>query len=64
MFAKHKSIPKILGAKVEIKFLYIDQNVDENDTASYDQAVIKTISLKSEIKALNLTLSQCVISIK
>ncbi len=59
-----KSTPKLLGAKGKIKFLYIDLNVDKTETASYDQAIIEKISIKSEIKALDFTLSQCVIGIK
>ncbi len=55
MFKKLKSIPKLLGAKIKIKFLYTNQNVDKNETASYDQAVIENISLKPEIKELDFT---------
>ncbi len=64
MFTLLKSTPKLLGAKVKIKFLYIDLNVDETKNASYDQAIIEKISLKTEVKALDFTLSHCVIGIK
>jgi len=64
MFTILRSKPKLLGAKVDMKFLYFDQNDDENETVSYDQAVIEKISLKSEIKTLDFTLSQCIIGIK
>jgi len=38
MFSTLKSIPKLLGAKVEIKFLYYDQIDDDTKTISFDQA--------------------------
>jgi regulatory protein YycI of two-component signal transduction system YycFG len=44
MFAALKSMPKLLGAKVEIMFLYYDHNDDDNETVSYDQAVIERIN--------------------
>lgn len=64
MFATLKSTPKLLGAKVKIKFLYYDQYDDDNETLSYEQAVIDKISIKPEIKALDFTLSHCVVGIK
>jgi hypothetical protein len=57
-----KSIPKLFGGKDEIKFLYYDHNDDDNETISYDQAVIEKISIKSEI--VDFTLSNCVMGIK
>jgi hypothetical protein len=64
MFAALKSMPKLLGAKVEIKFVYYDHNDDDNETVSYDQAVIERISIKPEIPALDFTLSHCVMFVK
>ena len=64
MFATLKSTPKLLGAKVKIKFLYYDQYDDDNETVSYEQAVIYKISIKPEIEALDFTLSHCVVGIK
>jgi hypothetical protein len=64
MFAILKFKPKLLGAKVKIKFLYYDQYDDDNETLSYEQAVIDKISIKPEIKALDFTLSHCVVGIK
>jgi hypothetical protein len=64
MFTLLKSIPNLLGAKVEIKFLYFDPNESEIETTSYDQAIIENISPKTEVKRLDLMLSQCVIGVK
>jgi len=64
MFATLKSTPKLLGAKVKIKFLYYNQYDDDNKTVSYEQAVIYEISIKPEIEALDFTLSHCVVGIK
>ncbi len=64
MFTLLKSIPKLLGAKVEIRLLYFDPNECETETASYDQAILEKISPKTEVKGLDLTLSQCVVGIK
>jgi hypothetical protein len=64
MFTLLKSIPNLLGAKVEIKFLYFDPIESEIETASYDQAIIDKLSPNYEIKRLDLTLSNCRIGIK
>jgi hypothetical protein len=64
MFTLLKSTPKLLGAKVEIKFLYFDMNESEIETTVYDQAVIERISPRTEIKRFDITLSQCVIGAK
>jgi len=64
MFAILKFKPKLLGAKVKIKFLYYNQYDDDNETLSYEQAVIDKISIKPEIKALDFTLFHCVVGIK
>jgi hypothetical protein len=64
MFTLLKSTPKLLGAKVEIKFLYFDINESEIETTVYDQAVIERISPRTEIKRFDITLSQCVIGAK
>ena len=64
MFATLKSTPKLLGAKVKIKFLYYDQYDDDNKIVSYEQAIIYKISIKPEIEALDFTLSHCVVGIK
>ena len=64
MFTLLKSTPKLIGAKVEIKFLYFDINESEIETTVYDQAVIEKISLRTEIKRFDITLSQCVIGTK
>ncbi len=45
MFTLLKSTPKLIGAKVEIKFLYFDINESDIETTVYDQAVIERISL-------------------
>ncbi len=47
-----KSTPKLLGAKVEIKFLYYDKA--ENETVFYEQAVIEKILLKLKSKPWTL----------
>ncbi len=64
MFTLLKSTPKLIGAKVEIKFLYFDINESDLETTVYDQAVIERISLRTEIKRFDITLSQCVIGTK
>jgi hypothetical protein len=64
MFTLLKLIPNLLGAKVEIKFLYFDQIESEIKTTSYDQAIIEKLSPNFEIKRLDVTLSNCFIGIK
>jgi hypothetical protein len=64
MFTLLKSTPKLIGAKVEIKYLYFDINESEIKTTVYDQAVIERISPRTEIKRFDITLSQCVIGAK
>jgi hypothetical protein len=64
MFTLLKSTPKLLGAKVKIKFLYFDINKSEIRTTVYNQAVIERISPRTEIKRFDITLSQCVIGAK
>ena len=64
MFTLLKSTPKLIGAKVEIKFLYFNTVESDIETTVYDQAVIEKISLRTEIKRIDITLSQCVIGIK
>jgi hypothetical protein len=64
MFTLLKSIPNLLGAKVEIKFLYFDPIESEIETTSYDQAIIEKLSPNYEIKILDITLSNCRIGIK
>ena len=64
MFTLLKSTPKLIGAKVEIKFLYFNTNESDIETTVYDQAVIEKISLRTEIKRIDITLSQCVIGTK
>ena len=64
MFTMLKSIPNLLGAKVEIKYLYFDQNEGDVETAFYDQAIVEKLSPKIEIKRLVLTLSHCLKGIK
>jgi hypothetical protein len=64
MFSTLKLIPKLLGAKVEIKFVYYDHNDDDNETISNDQEVIERISIKTEIQAFDFMLSNCVMGIK
>jgi hypothetical protein len=59
-----KLIPNLLGAKVEIKFLYFDPDESKIETTSYDQAIIEKLSPNIEIKRLYLTLSHCLIGIK
>jgi len=64
MFTLLKSIPNLLGAKVEIKFLYFDPIESKIETTSYDQAIIEKLSPNYEIKRLDITLSNCRIGIK
>ena len=64
MFTLLKSTPKLIGAKVEIKFFYFNQIESEINTTSYDQAIIEKLSPNFEIKRLDLTLSNCFIGIK
>ena len=64
MFTLLKSTPKLIGAKVKIKFLYFDTIESDSETTVYDQAVIEKISLRTEIKRFDITLSQCVIGTK
>jgi len=64
MFTMLKLIPNLLGAKVEIKFLYFDPDESKIETTSYDQAIIEKLSPNIEIKRLYLTLSHCLIGIK
>ena len=64
MFTLLKSTPKLIGAKVEIKFLYFNTVESDIETTVYDQAVIDKISLRTEIKRFDITLSQCVIGTK
>jgi hypothetical protein len=64
MFTMLKSIPNLLGAKVEIKYLYFDQNEGDVETAFYDQAIVEKLSPKIEINRLVLTLSHCLKGIK
>jgi hypothetical protein len=64
MFTLLKSTPKLLGAKVKIKFLYFDVNESKIETTVYDQAVIERISPRTEIKRFDITLSQCVTGAK
>ncbi len=59
MFTLLKSTPKLLGAKVEIKFLYFDINKSEIETAVYDQAVIENFVLsKKDIQMSTGSLNQ------
>ena len=64
MFTLLKLIPNLLGAKVEIKFLYFDQIESEIKTTSNDQAIIEKLSPNFEIKRLDVTLSNCFIGNK
>jgi hypothetical protein len=64
MFTLLKSTPRLIGAKVEIKFLYFNTVESDIETTVYDQAVIEKISLRTEIKRIDITLSQCVIGVK
>jgi uncharacterized protein YifE (UPF0438 family) len=64
MFTLLKSTPKLIGATVEIKFLYFNTVESDIETTVYDQAVIEKISLRTEIKRIDITLSQCVIGAK
>ena len=64
MFTLLKSTPRLIGAKVEIKFLYFNTVESDIETTVYDQAVIEKISLRTEIKRIDITLSQCVTGAK
>jgi hypothetical protein len=64
MFTLLKLIPNLLGAKVEIKFLYFDPIKSEIETTSYDQAIIEKLSPNFKINRLDLMLSHCLIGIK
>jgi hypothetical protein len=59
-----RSIPNLIGAKVEIKFLHFDTIVGDVETEIYDQAIIDNLIYKQEIKRLDLTLSNCFIGKK
>jgi hypothetical protein len=59
-----RSIPNLIGAKVEIKFLHYDMILGDVETEIYDQAIIDNLIYKQEIKKLDLTLSNCFIGKK
>jgi hypothetical protein len=64
MFTMLRSIPNLIGAKVEIKFLHFDAIIGDVETEIFDQAIIDNLIYRQEIKILDLTLSNCFIGKK